>query len=62
MAAQKEEDGVECVAANLADLLLCDFSKGECCAPLQIYVVGKRECCQRGKWVSLEEVGLRAVW
>ena len=61
MAAEEEEDGVECVAADLADLLLCNLGKGKCGTPLKVDIVGKRECCQRGEWGSLEEVGLCSI-
>ena len=57
MAAQEEKDGVESVPADGANLLLCDLGEGEGSAALQVNVIRKRKCGQRGEWCSLEEVG-----
>ena len=62
MAAEKEEDGIKGFAANGSDLFLSDFSKSKSGAPLEVDVVGKRECCQRGQRGTREEVGIRAIW
>ena len=59
--AEEEEDGVEGVAADRPDLLLRDLSEGEGRAPLQVDIVGKRECGQRCKGRIPEEVGRGAV-
>ena len=61
MAAEEEEDGVERVPADWADLLLGDFGKRERGATLEIDIVGEGECSQRGKGRIPEEVGRRAV-
>ena len=61
VAAEEEEDGVERVAADGADLLFSDLGKGECRATLEVDVVGKGECGQRGEWRPREEVGRGAV-
>ena len=61
MAGEEEEDGVEGVAADGADLLFSDLGKGERRATLEVDVVGKGECGQRGEWRPREEVGRGAV-
>ena len=61
MAAEQEEDWIEGFAADGSDLFLCDFCKCESGASLEVNVVGKRECCQRGQWRAREEVGIRAI-
>ena len=61
MAREEEEDGVEGVAADRADLLFSDLGKGERRATLKVDVVGKGECGQRGEWRPREEVGRGAV-
>jgi hypothetical protein len=61
MAGKEEKDGVERVAANRTDFFLCDFSKCERRAALEINIVGKGKCGQRGKWWAAEEVGCRPV-
>lgn len=61
MAAEEEEDRVEGFATDRPDLFLSDFCKREGGAALEVNVVGKRECCQRGQWRTREEVGVRAI-
>jgi len=41
MAAKKEENGIEGIAANLTNFLLCDFCKGEGCTPLKVDIIRK---------------------
>ena len=60
--AQKEKDRVECVAPNGSDLLLSNLGECKCRATLEINIVRKRECGQRGKWCPREEVGGGSVW
>ena len=60
--AQKEKDRVECVAPNGSDLLLSNLGECECRATLEINIVRKRECGQRGKWCPREEGGGGSVW
>jgi len=62
MTAEEEEDWIEGFATDWSDLFLSDFGKREGGAPLEVNVVGKRECCQRGQWGSREEVGIGAIW
>ena len=50
MATEEEEDGVKRIPTDWADFLLSDFGKRECGAALEVDVVGKRECGQRGEW------------
>ena len=61
MAAEEEEDWVECVAANRPNFFLGDFGKCERGATLKIDIVRKRECGQRGEGRIPEEVGRRPV-
>lgn len=60
---QEVKDGVQSVAANLADFLLCDFGKGQGRRALEIDIVREGESsqgCQRG---SSEEVcGAAVCW
>ena len=60
--AEEEEDRVECVAPNGSDLLLSNLGECKCRATLEINIVRKRECGQRGKWCPREEVGGGSVW
>ena len=62
MAAEKEQDWIEGFATDGSDLFLRNFGKCESGASLEVDVVGKRECCQRGQWGTREEVGIRAIW
>ena len=62
MAGEEEKDGVECVAADGTDFLFGDLSKGKRRAALEVDIVGKGECGQRGKWGSSEKVGRRPVF
>ena len=57
MATEEEEDGVQGIATNRTHLLLGDFGERKGRAALQVDVVGKRECGQRGQGWSFEEVG-----
>ena len=57
MATEEEEDGIQGIATNRAHLLLGDFGERKGRAALQVNVVGKRECGQRGQGRSFEEVG-----
>jgi len=61
MAAEEKEDWIEGFAADRPDLFLRDFCKCESGASLEVNVVGKRECCQRGQGRTREEVGIRAI-
>lgn len=57
MATKEEEDGIEGVTTDRADLLLGNLGESEGGAALQVDIVGKGECGQRGQWWSFEEVG-----
>lgn len=61
MAAQEEENRVECITSNGTNLLLGNLGERKSCAALQINIVRKGECSQRGQWWALEEVGRIAV-
>jgi hypothetical protein len=39
MATKKEQDGVEGIPADLADLFLCNFCKSKSSTPLQVDIV-----------------------
>ena len=62
MAAEEKEDWIEGFAADRSDFFLSDFCECESGASLEVDVVGKRECCQRGQRRAREEVGIRAIW
>jgi hypothetical protein len=57
MATEQEEDGVERVPADGADLLLRDLRECKRSAPLEVDVVREREGRQRGQGRAREEVG-----
>jgi hypothetical protein len=61
VAGKEEKDGVERVATNGTDFFLCDFSKSKRRAALEVDIVGKGKCGQRGEWRATEEVGCRPV-
>ena len=61
MAAEKEEDGVQCVPADGADFLFGDFGKCKRSAALEVDVVREGEYCQRGERRVPEEVGCSTV-
>ena len=62
MAAKEEEDRIQGVATNRANFLLGNLGESKSCATLQVNVVGKGECSQRGEWRPREEVGRGAVY
>ena len=62
MAREEEKDGVECVAADRTDFFFGDLSKGKGRTALEVDIVGKRECSQRGKWRTREKVGRHPVF
>ena len=62
MAAEEEEDGVERVPADGADLLLGDFGECEGGATLEVDVVRERKCCERRKRRIPEEVRRSTVY
>jgi hypothetical protein len=61
MAAEEKEDRIKCFTTYGSDLFLGYFSECKSGASLEVNVVGKRECCQRGQWGAREEVGVRAI-
>jgi hypothetical protein len=61
MAGEEEQDGVKRVATDRTDFLLGDLSKSKRRAALEINVVRKGECGQRGEWRAGEKVGCRPV-
>jgi len=62
MAGEEEQDGVKRVAADRTDFLLGDLSKSKRCTALEINIVRKGECGQRGEWRASEKVGCRPVF
>ena len=50
MTGEKEEYGIERVAADRTDFFLSDFSKCKRRAALEVDIVRKGECGQRGEW------------
>lgn len=61
MAAEEEEDRVESVSTNGANLLLCDLCEGEGGASLEIYVVREGESGERRERRTSKEVGCCSV-
>ena len=57
MAAEKEQNGVERMAANGAHFLLRNLCKGKRSASLEIDIVRKRKCGQCLEGGTREEVG-----
>jgi len=62
MAGEEEKDRVECVAADRTDFFFGDLSKCKRRAALEVDIVGKGECGQRGKWRTSEKIGRRPVF
>jgi hypothetical protein len=61
MAAQEEEDRVEGIAADRADLFLGYLGKRERRTSLEVDIVGEGESREGGEGGAGEEVGCRAV-
>jgi hypothetical protein len=62
MTGEEEKDGIESVAADRTDFFLSDFSKRKRRAALEVDIIRKRECGQRGERRAGEKVGCRPVF
>jgi len=62
MAAEEEENRIQCVSTNGSHLLLRNFCESESCAALEVDVVGERESGESGERWAREKVGCRAIW
>ena len=50
MTGEKEKNGIERVAAHGTDFFLCDFGKCKRRAALEVDIIRKGECSERGEW------------
>ena len=62
MTAEEEEDWIEGFTTDRSDFFLSDLGKCESGTSLEVNVVGKGECGQRGQGRAREEIGVRAIW
>ncbi len=62
MTGEKEKDGIERVSADRTDFFLGYFSECKRRAALEVDVIRKGECGQRGEWRAGEKVGCRPVF
>ncbi len=56
MTGEKEKDGIERVSADRTDFFLGYFSECKRRAALEVDVIRKGECGQRGEWKGIRDV------